>query len=362
MKPRSIPNESSSTFAIGATQLVVQDAFETIECCSGSYRSSLTPRTSVMSGSVAGAEMMTLFAPASRCFCAPARSVKKPVDSITTSTPRSPHGSVAGSRSASPFNSLPFTFSDPASTSTSPSKRPSTESYRRRCAIVSTSPRSLKATISKSPSRSSAARKKLRPIRPNPLIPTRVFAMRRAYSSVDSGDSVDRRELLTEVAHVGRRVDLGGADDLLQRLARRVLPAVVVQVLAEPVAERAELAPLEAVVEVRQGGDDLLPDLGGDQVAERIGREVADRAARPVDVLQNDLRVVRHGDPEVVPHAAVPLVRQLVERELFREHLLLELEPKDYVQVVGRLVGFDQDQRRLDGFPLAVPALDVVRA
>ena len=49
-----------------------------------------------MSGSVAGAEMTTFFAPASRCFWAPSRSVKKPVDSSTTSTPRSPHGSARG--------------------------------------------------------------------------------------------------------------------------------------------------------------------------------------------------------------------------------------------------------------------------
>ena len=43
--------------------------------------------------------MTTFFAPASRCFCAPSRSVKKPVDSSTTSTPRSPQGSAPGSRS-----------------------------------------------------------------------------------------------------------------------------------------------------------------------------------------------------------------------------------------------------------------------
>ena len=73
MNPRSIPNESSSTFAIGATQFVVHEAFEMIECFSASYASSLTPSTSVMSGSVAGAEMTTFFAPASRCFCASSR-------------------------------------------------------------------------------------------------------------------------------------------------------------------------------------------------------------------------------------------------------------------------------------------------
>jgi hypothetical protein len=36
MKPRSIPNASWSTFAIGVTQLVVQEAFETIRWRLGS--------------------------------------------------------------------------------------------------------------------------------------------------------------------------------------------------------------------------------------------------------------------------------------------------------------------------------------
>ena len=69
MKPRSIVYASCSTFASGATQFVVHDAFEMMWCCSGSYSRSLTPSTTVRSGSVAGAEMTTFFAPASRCFC-----------------------------------------------------------------------------------------------------------------------------------------------------------------------------------------------------------------------------------------------------------------------------------------------------
>ena len=129
MKPDSIPPRSCSTFASGATQFVVHDAFETMWCDSGSYSSSLTPSTTVKSGSVAGAEMTTFFAPASRCFCAPARSVKKPVDSSTTSTPRSPHGSAAGSRSESMRTSSPAARSDPSASSTSPWNGPSFESY-----------------------------------------------------------------------------------------------------------------------------------------------------------------------------------------------------------------------------------------
>ena len=48
---------------------------------------------------VLGAEMITFLAPASRCFAAPSRSVKNPVDSTTMSTPSSLQGSAAGSRS-----------------------------------------------------------------------------------------------------------------------------------------------------------------------------------------------------------------------------------------------------------------------
>ncbi len=95
MKPCSTVKESCSTFASGATQFVVQEAFETMWCESASYWSSLTPSTRVRSGSVAGAEITTFFAPASRCFCAPSRFVKKPVDSSTTSTPRSPQARSA---------------------------------------------------------------------------------------------------------------------------------------------------------------------------------------------------------------------------------------------------------------------------
>src|SRR6185312_11671661 len=58
MRPRSIPNVSLSTFAMGARQFVVQDAFEMIACCAGSYVLSLTPMTSVTSSFLAGAEMM----------------------------------------------------------------------------------------------------------------------------------------------------------------------------------------------------------------------------------------------------------------------------------------------------------------
>ncbi len=64
---------------------------------------------SVMSGSVAGALMITFVAPAARCLPAFSPELKRPVDSMTTSTPRSDHGSAPGSRSASTRTGFPST-------------------------------------------------------------------------------------------------------------------------------------------------------------------------------------------------------------------------------------------------------------
>ena len=140
-----MPKLSSSTLATGARQLVVQEALEMMSCLAVSYISSLTPRQTVMSGSLAGAEMMTFFAPASRCLAAAARSVKSPVDSITTSTPSSPHGSSAGSLSAVTRTRRPSMTSASSWISTSPGKTPWTESYLSRWASVLASVRSLTA-------------------------------------------------------------------------------------------------------------------------------------------------------------------------------------------------------------------------
>src|SRR5687768_3424365 len=212
-----------------------------------------------MSGSVAGAEMTTFFAPASRCFCAPSRLVKKPVDSSTTSTPRSPHGIAPGSRSESSLISSPPARMTPPCTSTSPSSGPSVESYLSRCAIVRSSPRSFAATISMSALRSSCARKKFRPIRPKPLIPTRIaipqlpcWCPRLSLSS--------ERVLAAQIAQVRLGVETA-ARRPLDQLLRHELAPVAPQVVLQPARERAELPLLELLVQVRDLGGHLLPEL-----------------------------------------------------------------------------------------------------
>ena len=115
MKPFSIPKLSSRTLARGTTELVVQEALEMMSWLAGSYVSWLTPMTMVTSSSLAGAEMMTFLAPPLRCRAASSRLVKRPVDSMTTSTPRSPQGSWAGSRWALARTRCPPTVIDSSS-------------------------------------------------------------------------------------------------------------------------------------------------------------------------------------------------------------------------------------------------------
>src|SRR6185369_7511213 len=129
----------------------------------------------VASALSAGAETSTRLAPAVRCAEALSLAVKMPVHSIAMSTPSSFHGSFDGSRSAETLIlPLPRLIESP-STVTVPGKRPCTESKRKRWALVSTGPRSLIPTTSISLRPDSAiARKMLRPMRPNPLIATRI--------------------------------------------------------------------------------------------------------------------------------------------------------------------------------------------
>src|SRR3989339_186467 len=112
--PETIPKFSRMTFATGARQLVVQEAFEIIWWAAGSYIPWLTPMTMVMSGFVAGADINTFLAPPVKCFEAPSRSRKIPVHSHTISTLASFHGICPGSLRAVTFVTLLSTVMESA--------------------------------------------------------------------------------------------------------------------------------------------------------------------------------------------------------------------------------------------------------
>ena len=122
-----MPQLSLSTLAIGAKQLVVHEAFETIS--SPSYLSKLTPQTNIGVSSLEGALNTTCLAPAVMCLRAVSSVRNKPVDSTTTSTSISFHFKSSGLRSAVTRITLSLTTNCPSITSTVPLKRPCVESY-----------------------------------------------------------------------------------------------------------------------------------------------------------------------------------------------------------------------------------------
>ena len=149
IRPFSTPKASSRTFTMGTKQLVVHEAFDTTVWAAGSNSSSLTPTTNVASAPEHGAETSTRGAPPSRWRAAASRLVKMPVDSTTTSTPRSPQGRSSGLRTDRTLMASSPTRSTSPSTVTSAPRRPWTESQLSRWAMVSTDPRSLTATTSR---------------------------------------------------------------------------------------------------------------------------------------------------------------------------------------------------------------------
>src|SRR3954466_8309639 len=127
IRPRLMPHLSFITLASGARQLVVQEALEMM--ASPLYFWWLTPNTNIGVSSLDGADMITFFAPALMCFCAPSLVRKMPVDSTTTSAPTAPQLSSDGSLTAVRRIFLPLTTSVLPSTETSPLNRPCTLSY-----------------------------------------------------------------------------------------------------------------------------------------------------------------------------------------------------------------------------------------
>src|SRR5680860_1436717 len=111
-----MPKLSFNTLAIGAKQLVVHEALDTM--VSDAFTSLwLTPMTN-MGASGEGAEITTFLAPPSICFCAISKVLKIPVHSATISTPTASHLIFLGSLSAVILTVFPLTTRCPSLTST----------------------------------------------------------------------------------------------------------------------------------------------------------------------------------------------------------------------------------------------------
>merc|ERR1719331_1118703 len=160
---------------IGARPLVVHDAHETTAMLAGAYSSVLTTTMVGVSASLAGAEMMTFFAPPSMCFMQSGVVVNAPVDSHTYSTLVSFHGISVGSRVALRETGRPSITRPSSSATTVPGKRPWTVSCSSRYFMYSGVIGELMCFSTKL-SRSMAMRTTWRPMRPKPFTPSLIGA------------------------------------------------------------------------------------------------------------------------------------------------------------------------------------------
>src|SRR5690606_9261660 len=123
----------------------------------------------------------------------------------------SPHLRSAGLRSANAAISLSPTLMDVSVADTSASRRPRMESYFSRWARTLLSLRSLTATTSMSAPEAWTARKKLRPMRPKPLIPTRTVTVTPDWRWSNSSPTLSRHES-TPTAAIGNGPATGDED------------------------------------------------------------------------------------------------------------------------------------------------------
>src|SRR5579864_488396 len=160
------------------------------------------------------------------------------------------------------------------------------------------------------------------------------------------GHAEELLQLALQVPEVRLRVH-PRADRPLQELPRLVRAPEPVDVLAQPVRERLELAAFEQLVEVADVRLGALPQLHRDDVAERVRREVPEAHVRPVDVLEDAVGEIGRLQAEVLAHLPIERLGEVADVEPAGEQVSLDLEAEDDVQAVRHLVGVDAPQRRL---------------
>ena len=172
ISPSSIPQLSCITFASGAKQLVVHEAFDTT-FMPGSYSVWFTPITNVgVSLSFAGADITTFLAPDSMCTIAFSVVVYAPVASTMYSAPQSVQSMLDASDSLYTATFLPSIAIPSLIASTSAGNLPNVLSYLNMYARYSKSAFLILIPTTSISSLDSAILMITLEILPNPLIPT----------------------------------------------------------------------------------------------------------------------------------------------------------------------------------------------
>src|SRR5690606_13970925 len=94
-------------------------------------------------------------------------------------------------------------------------------------------------------------------------------------------------------------------------------------------------------------GHGFFEELHRDEVAERVGGEVAEVAGTPEHVLQHAEAVFGNVEAEVSLEFSVPGGGRVLDGQAGLQQVELELEAQQEEEVVGHFVGFDANERGL---------------
>jgi hypothetical protein len=148
---------------------------------------------------------------------------------------------------------------------------------------------------------------------------------------------------------------------LLNKVGGGIAATVGVDLLAKPAKEGLIVSVVDGGGEggeIPLGG---LPKLGGGQIAESVGGEVAKASEGPVDVLEATARIVRNFDAEQFFKKLVPCGGEIADSEISIKELRFQFKAQEDVEIVGDFIGFDPDEGAFYGIGGA-PALLVVPA
>src|SRR5215211_1822866 len=96
--------------------------------------------------------------------------------------------------------------------------------------------------------------------------------------------SVNLTILLCQIADIGLRRNLRARHHLNQLLGL-VFLSMLMDLFSQPGKQLAEITLADLIIKIANLFVDLLPQLRRDEIAQRVGGEVSDRAARPVNIL-----------------------------------------------------------------------------
>ena len=134
-------------------------------------------------------------------------------------------------------------------------------------------------------------------------------------------------------------------------------PAVALDALAQPGGRGRGVAARERLVEVGEVAPQRRVEAAGVDVAQAVGREVAEEPHRPVDVLKAAVRGAVHLEPEVAREPLVPGVGQVGRLQVAGDHRALQVEAHQDVEVVVHLVGLGADVAGRDAVDRGVEAV-----